>query len=279
MAKAATKTAVAKTAKKDVAVSSGFGSYAGGGMEGTTADSFAIPFLAVLQKGSPQVDEASPKYIDGAKAGEIFETVSMKRTPGKEGVVIVFCGYKRVFLRWGARGTPGAGFKGEFTPEAAAQLRVDEKVVDLDGRTYFKDEQGNINPLKSDRLSDTRNHFVLIVNEKAGTGTPALLSLTSTQIKKSKHVMSVFSDIKIPDSGATAPTFMHMVRMTTVPESNDKGNWYGVQFDLEGQFESPDDKLFLAAAAFKDQMVKGGVKVDYNNLDGEEAGETAKKGF
>ena len=50
-----------------------FAEDAGAGMEGATAESFAIPFLGVLQKGSPQVDEASGVAIEGAKAGMLFE--------------------------------------------------------------------------------------------------------------------------------------------------------------------------------------------------------------
>ncbi len=42
---------------------------AGMGMEGTTVESFAIPFLLVLQSLSPQVDEAGGTAIEGARPG------------------------------------------------------------------------------------------------------------------------------------------------------------------------------------------------------------------
>ena len=43
-----------------------FAADAGAGMEGAGQESFAIPFLSVLQKGSPQVDEASGAALEGA---------------------------------------------------------------------------------------------------------------------------------------------------------------------------------------------------------------------
>ena len=60
-----------------------FAEDAGAGMEGATAESFAIPFLSVLQKGSPQVDEASGVAIEGAKAVMLFENVTGKMFDGK----------------------------------------------------------------------------------------------------------------------------------------------------------------------------------------------------
>ncbi len=112
--KEVTKTAAAPVAERPepkaqplVATASAamFESDAGSGMEGTDSESFAIPFLMVLQKGSPQVDEAAGEAIEGAKAGMLFENVTSRMFDGKVGVNIVPCAYRRVFLRWGPRGT------------------------------------------------------------------------------------------------------------------------------------------------------------------------------
>lgn len=257
----------------------GFAARAGHGMENTTADSFAIPFLAILQKGSPQVDEAGGKQLKGAKAGMIFETVSQKLHDGKEGIELVQCGYKRVFLRWGAR-EAGGGFKGEFKPEEAAKMRQEGLLEDFEGRTYFKDKDGSFNPKKSDRLVDTRVHFMAKIDRKKGTFMRAVLSLSSTQVRKSKHLMSVFVDLKKDDGEGgeyTPATYQSILRMTTVPESNDMGNWYGVQFELAGEFEDPEDPLFLKAEEFAKIVSEGKANVKYEDAD-EGSGETGKNG-
>src|SRR5690349_5330031 len=82
------------------AVATMFAADAGAGMEGASVESFAIPFLNVLQKGSPQVDEASGVAIDGAKAGMLYENISGQLIDGKTGLTIVPCAYRRVFLHW-----------------------------------------------------------------------------------------------------------------------------------------------------------------------------------
>lgn len=250
---------------------------AGQGMEGATAESFAIPFLSVLQSNSPQVDEASGTAIEGARAGMLFENVTGRMISGKPdaGARFVPCAYRRVFLRWGPRGGDNAGFKGELTPEQVATMRAKGEIVDVDGRLYFPDEDGNIKRAKDgtvqcDRLSDTRNHYVLLINEEDGSWQQALLSLTSTQIKKSKTLMAALASVKIKGASGlfTPPTFANVVHATTMAESNDKGNWFGLRMELVGRVDRPD--LYAAAKAFRDSVVKGQVEVKY-----EEAGDPA----
>lgn len=265
----AAKTAVAVPPKKEVAapqsteMAAMFEQDQGHGMEGATAESFAIPFLSCLQKSSPQVDEASGAAIEGAKSGMFFENVTGKMYDGKVGVAFVPCAYRRVFIRWGARGTSEGGFKGEMFPEEVAKLRSENKIVDLDGKLFFPLPDGTVNDKKCDRVSDTRNHYILLLDDEGGW-TQALLSLTSTQIKKSKALMSLLGSVKFTSGSGqrfTPSTFANIVRVTSIPESNDKGTWHGVKFDLEGRVE--DASLYEAARAFHGSVVKGAVEVKY----------------
>lgn len=206
----------------------------GAGMEGAGQEAFAIPFLAVLQKGSPQVDEDDSAYVKGAKAGMLYETVSGRLCDGRAGALIVPCAYKRAFLRWGPR--EAGGFRGELTPEEVAAMRAGGTAVEVEGRLYVPLDDGSVNPQKSDRISEVRNHFCLLVDPDAFTATQVLLSLTSTQIKKSKALMSMLSSVRVgpPENRRMPDTFANLVRVTTIPESNDKGSWYGVKFELAG---------------------------------------------
>ena len=71
------------TAKKDVAKAPQAGlpaemmadmeTQAGAGFEGATAEDFSIPFITILQKMSPQCDEDSDGYVDGAKPGMFWD--------------------------------------------------------------------------------------------------------------------------------------------------------------------------------------------------------------
>lgn len=243
---------------------------AGGGMEGATSDSYAIPFLTVLQKGSPQVDEASGVALPGAKAGMLYESVTGRLHDGNKGVIIVPCAYRRVFLRWGARGTEGAGFKGELTADQVAIMRDKGEIKELDNKLYVPMADGSVNEKKSDRVNDTRNHYCLILAED-GTWTTALLSLTSTQIRKSKLLASMIASRKVrTPAGTVQPaSWASRVRVTTVPESNDKGNWYGVRFEFDGDLLVPSSDVYKAGREFNQLVAAGKAQAKYDDLEGD----------
>jgi hypothetical protein len=245
---------------------SAFAADAGAGMEGADRDSFAIPFLSVLQKSSPTVDEALPTFVEGHKAGQLYENVGGKTFDGKKGILIVPCAFRRVFIRWGARGTDGSGFKGEYAPEDVAQMRADGKIVDLDGKLLVPLSDGTVNEKKCDRFSDTRNHYVLMIDEETGGWREALLSLTSTQIKKSKALMSALAGVKMKSASGlyTPPAFANVVRITTLGESNDKGSWHGVKMAIERAVDRAD--LYAAAKAFHASVKSGSVEAKYEDV-------------
>ena len=234
----------------------------GAGMEGADKDSYAIPFLRVLQSTSPQVNEARGEYIEGAKPGMLLNTATRKIYDGKEGLIILPCAFQRRFIRWAPRGDSN-GFKGEFLPEEISQLEADEMAVRHEGRLYALDEKGETPHEKTtDTLSDTRSHFCIVCDEDGHS--QALLALTSTQIKKSKQLMSLLSAAKV-DGGngkVTPPTWMNQVRITTVHESNDEGDWYGVMFTPEGFITEQD--IYDAGKQFYDAVSDGKAKADHN---------------
>lgn len=267
----AKKKASKKAAGKDLATAQDqfpitgvdFEADSGAGMEGADKDSFAIPFLAVIQKMSPQVDEADPKYIEGARPGMLMDTVTEELFDGKEGVLVLPCAFQRRYLRWGPR-EAGGGFKGELTPEEATALEQSGEVVNVDNRLYYPDDNGNVDPKKCDFLQDSRNHFVLRVNPETGKLTEMLLSLRSTQISKSKTMMTKLQNVKVKgkEGMVTPPTWVNRVRITTVPESNDKGSWHGIKVELEGFIQSTDE--YAAGKRLHDIIREGDVRVNYD---------------
>jgi hypothetical protein len=269
--KRATKKALATTTNQ---LPTGFGieADAGAGMEGTDKDSFAIPFLTIVQKMSPQVDETDPKYIEAARPGMFTNTVTDDLFSGKTGVIFLPCAYQRRFLQWAPRDS-GGGFKGEWLPEQAAQLEQDGEVVNQDGRLYFPDDKGDVHEKKCDYLGDTRNHFGILVDPKTSVITPALLSLSSTQIKKSKQLMTLLNGIKVDGTKGkiTPPTWVNRVLLTTVPESNDKGSWHGVKVELDGFIGTQE--LYDAGKELHDIIAADKANVNYETVAEQEGKE------
>lgn len=240
----------------------------GTGFEGTDADSFAIPFLMILQKMSPLVDEDSATYVEGAKAGMLYDTVTGKLYDGKKGVLIIPCAYKRNYLLWGGQKSDDKGFKGSFTVEEFEALCKDEtKVKVVDGRNYVPSAEGTVDKEKSSIYQDTRQHFVLIYDADTGTTSPAILSLASTQIKASKNLMTALQQKKVrtPRGLQTPPAFANVVLLTTQSRSNDSGSWSVAKFDLQGLVKDAD--VYQTARSFHNDITAGSIVVDYNKAD------------
>lgn len=248
----------------------------GAGFEGADKDSYAIPFLQILQKMSPMVDEDSPKYVEGAKAGMIYNTVTQKFYDVRETPLhIVPCSYKRSFIKWGPRDA-GGGFKGEVTPEEMDQIIARGEVELVDGRYLVKDEKGEVDAKKSDYFSDTRSHYVIAIDPETGEQGAAILSLASSQIKASKMLLTSLQQkkVQVGDVKRTPPTFANMVKLSTTAQSNDKGNWAGVKFELDGLVADP--ALYTAAKEFYTAVNAGEAKADYSKAA--DAGDSAVSG-
>lgn len=275
--KASTKKEVA-TKKEQLPATLDFAADAGAGMEGADKDSFAIPFLRVVQKMSPQVDEAEPEFLEGAKPGMFLNSVTNELFDGKKGVDFYPCAYQRRFLRWGPRSGEGAGFKGEVLPEEVPGMLERGEIVEHERRLYFPNAQGEINVKTCDHLADTRSHFGIAVDSE-GNAMQVLLALTSTQIKKSKQLMSILSNVKVqgPNGKITPPTWANKIRITTVPESNDQGSWHGVKFESDGFVTDPD--LYAAGKEFHAAIASGEAKVNYAEADAGQAAEAGNGKF
>lgn len=253
-------TAKAMQKKDQLPATIDFSDDIGKGFEGADRESFAIPFLAVLQKISPQCDEGDAEYIPGAKAGMIVNTVTKELFDGDEGVTFVPAAYTRRFVRWAPRGASG-GFKGELLPEDVKQKLADGEFVQADDSPliWVPDESGKVNEKKSDRVADTRNHFCILT-----TGQQVMLSLASTQIKKSRTLMSALDMVRF--NGKKPPMWANVVRATVRQESNDQGTWYGWHFALEGFVQDAD--IYAAARDFHETVMAGDVEYDLSKQPG-----------
>lgn len=277
MAKKEEEKAVAAQAKTAVGAALDFSADVGAGMEGVDKDSFAIPFLRVLQSNSPQVNEANGEYIEGARAGMLLNTATRQVYDGKEGLTILPCAFQRRFIQWGPRGSD-RGYMGEFMPEQVDALMEQGLVVrsEEDNRLYRLDEPGETpHEKRTDRMVDTRSHFCIVIDPDGNFG-QVLLALSSTQIKKSKQLMATMKNAKVDTAQGkvTPPTWMNKIKLTTVAESNDDGDWYGVQFSADGFIETQD--LYDAGKAFNKDIEEGRVQADHSK--GDDGGDKAASG-
>ena len=142
------------------------------GFEGTDADSFAKPFLTIIQPTSPQLVEDSDAFIEGAKPGMFFNTLT-RELYGKAVKVISFK-FERVYLEWKP---DQGGFVGVHTIKEGEALSAPT--------AQFGKRIGRNN---DNEFVETHTHYLLIAGrEDEG---PIIFSLASSGIKHSRKWLS-----------------------------------------------------------------------------------------
>lgn len=257
----AKKNAIVKQTPQELAMASSFEDDSGSGFEEADQQSFAIPFVSILQSGSPQCKKSEGEYIKGAEEGMLFNSASDEVFDGEKGLLVIPCHYRRVFIEWKSR-DDGGGFVAEHGVGDGEELL----------KTCEIDEKNNRVLPNGNHLSDTRVHYCLLVNSE-GEAEPVVISMASTQIKKSRKWMTVMRQIRMHRADKSAfnpPMYSHTYLLTTVPESNDQGSWMGWKMVKEAVVANPDH--YADAKAFRDNVVAGTAKATHQQ-EGAEAEE------
>jgi hypothetical protein len=224
---------------------------AGAGFEGMTQDDYALPFLRLLTSTSPEVGE-----VDGALPGMILNSVTGELYDGKKGITVVPCAYVRQYIEWAPRGQ-GSGAPVHIYPATSDVLSQTHKEPG-DNKDYM--DNGNY-------IENTANYYVMVISEN-GVPEPALITMKSTQLKKSRKWNSMMQSVKLQGKNGlfTPPIYSQMYLLTTVSESNDKGKWFGWEIQRIGDVGSAD--IFNASRLFAQSVGAGDVKVKHEGEAG-----------
>ena len=208
---------------------------AGSGLENVTPEDLIIPQLKLVQTNSPIVDRNEGAYIEGAKVGDIVNSVTGEFYDGDKGVQVIPVAYRRVFLEFVDREMGGGLVQIHDNPSILSKTTRSEKGQDVL-------EGGNC-------IQTTANHYILII--EGDKATPVMLAMSSTQLKKSRRWNSIMAGIRITgkDGNSFVPaSYSHMYSLSSSPEKNNKGSWYGWRIDLVGRLE--DLNAYNQAKAF-----------------------------
>ena len=227
--------------------------YSGAGNENVTANDITIPYLNILQKMSPQCDEDSPDYVEGAKAGQFFQNVNKLRWERGEELEIVPVAYERKVLEWKPRES-GGGLVAMHPMSALQEVPTTTN----DKGIPIRDDNGNL-------LIDTAVHYVMYRNTVMERWEPALISMKSTNHKKSRLWNSLIAQQTLPN-GKQAPRWLFIWKATTVLESKDDNTWYNWEFARGGMVDvdlfKRCEKLYKAHKAGQVSGAEGGEGAD-----------------
>lgn len=216
----------------------------GTGLEDTSAEDFAIPFLQVLQALSPQLNKNDGKYIKGAEQGNIYNTVTGEAIDGDDGLLVVPCYYNKKYLEWAPRESGGGLINTHESRDILAQTTKND-------RGQFVLSNGNY-------IAETAQFYVMITNEDESEWSQAVIAMTSTQLSKARKWVSQMKQRRVKNSAGQmveAPMFLFKYRLKTIAEQNDRGSWYGWSIGVEGAATNRD--MILEGANFL-KMIKSG---------------------
>ena len=223
---------------------------AGQGFENMSQEDYALPFLRLLTSTSPEVGE-----MDGALPGMVLNTVTGELFDGKAGITVVPCAYVRQYIEWAPRGQ-GSG----------APVHVYPATSDILSKTH-RDPGDNKDYLDNGNyIENTANHYVMVIDSN-GVPSPALITMKSTQLKKSRKWNSMMQSVKMSGKNGlfTPPMYSQVYKLTTTAESNDKGKWFGWEIERVGAVESSD--IYMACKAFAQSVNAGDVKVKHEGAE------------
>jgi hypothetical protein len=248
---------------------------AGGGLKNLGANDFAIPFISVLQKGSPQVSKNNAKYVKGAEQGMFFNTLTGDLYPGNNegdvegdalpGILVIPCGYQKQLVRWKPRDSGGG---------LVCHYNENDPAI----KTFTRNERGQLTDKGSgDIIIDTAYHFCLLLHE-GGFPEFAVISMASTQLKKSRTWNTVMRRIMVKTPNGelyNPPSYSQVYRIKTIGEVKDNYDWYGLLITSEGKVT--DINVYKMAREFAKQVESGNVRVSAPPQDFDDAAAPANK--
>ena len=140
------------------------------GNEGITADHLQTPRVKQLQSSSNEVDPDHSDYLEGAKIGDFFNTVTNEVYGNKINVVNVY--FRDEYVVWKKR-EKGGGLFGTFGSQADAM-----DALNAEG-----------NNLEDYDITQTHSHTLIRIDEKTGEldTTPFIFDCASSKLRVSRE--------------------------------------------------------------------------------------------
>ncbi|WP_321471053.1 hypothetical protein [uncultured Paludibaculum sp.] len=231
---------------------------AGVGFENVTAADVAIPYLKLLQKGSPQCEEGNQAFMDAAKAGMLLNNVTNGlvdiRTTAQKFAVVVPVSYIKVISVW----RPNQGGKVCDLPMNQATLDAATRKDTPDGGIILVNEEGNI-------LEETAKFNVLLLTADGGVHW-GIMALSGSKLGAAKKWMSLVTSKKMPNSTKQAPIFSFMYKVASYLETSKRTGKTYQQLRFEDFGKITDPTMYVAAKEYRQAVLTGTVKEAVNDV-------------
>ena len=191
----------------------------GMGLENIDREHRSMPFLKLLQSGSYETKKKHAKYVEGAEAGMLYNTVTGKLYSGEKGIEVIPVFFNMTYPEWApferSEGRPVHNDRG---PGIMVKTTQNEQNKDML-------ENGN-------QIIKTANHYVIILGDRPDR---ALITMKSTQLKESRNWNSLMeNEFEIDPKtkkAVPAPIFSRIYKLNSV-ENSGSFSWHGYKVSL-----------------------------------------------
>lgn len=239
----------------------GLEEFAGQGLDDLDSSDRSVPFLKVLEKNSPEIEE-----LDGAKPGMIIDTSTQKLY---ESVRFIPACREHAFVEWVPIDNGGG---------LVASYGMGEDIS-----KWAKTQRGKISLKNGNDLVETFYLFGILLPEEGDDDSepkPVVISFTSTRIKTYKSIVNRSDSIMLRGTGGRkfkAPWFCHVWRIGTVKKQDGNQSWYlyTAEFDspnkdAEGARLPADHEVVQMGAEMVRQKSSGELKMAQEGVAGEQ---------
>lgn len=248
---------------------------AGMGYDNQTADDISIPFIDILQSGSPECKGEDP----AGKPGQIINRSSGEIYPGKDGgAAFIPCYTEHVMTEWVPLDKGGG---------LVATYAMDDPLVREVRSTQplgkYKHPSGNGNEL----VETFYVYGIFVPPGEDASPHPAVMAFSSTKIKPYKDWMFQARSVilTLPDGRKITklPLWAHRYRFNTKFVEKNNYSWWNwvIRFDGAGATEArlaPNSELYALGKSLYDEVSSGLRKADTASLRREEQdGDSAPK--
>jgi hypothetical protein len=231
------------------------------GFENTRQEDLGIPFLTIIQKGSPEIDTDHKDYpskkLEGVKVGSIIDSQSREILwvdDKDDPVQFIACSHIKLYQEWRPKNQGGGFVRSHADQAILADCKRNDKNQDI---------------LPNGNEIQTTSYFYGTYWDEAGEEWKrAIIGMTSTQLKKARKWLNKMSALKV--NGKTPPMFSHVYSLITVPESNDKGSWKGWGIEVNRILTMQDSEIIdtarqISQKAMQDNLLPAPTQQDEGN--------------
>jgi hypothetical protein len=168
-----------------------------------------------------------------------------------DSIIVIPCHFERVFNKWTDRDA-GGGFHGSIS------------VSEFENMITERDDSGKFWIPDTDQyLSDTRNHYCLVVDPETGMTDRVIISMSSTQIKVSRKWLARMGKITMPGANGpfNPPSYSHKYELTTRTEGEGQKTWKVPEVSIIGPLGEGEEQIYEDAKAFYKLVDSGNAKV------------------